>query len=112
VAGHGEIGAPEVGDDYDRWAPPVGECVREGRERWVGGLSWAERVWWADWREEKKGEEESGPWAGWGKERGLGLVFFFLFSNPFKQFFSKPFFKSNLLHKFLHTFHKPFSQLF
>jgi hypothetical protein len=26
----GEMGAPEVGDDPDRWAPLVGECVREG----------------------------------------------------------------------------------
>jgi hypothetical protein len=26
----GEMGAPEVGDDPDKWAPPVGECVREG----------------------------------------------------------------------------------
>jgi hypothetical protein len=37
----------------------------------------------------KKGREESGPWAEWGRERGLGFVFFFFksflnnFSNPF-----------------------------
>jgi hypothetical protein len=81
VAGHGEMGAPEVGDDPDRWAPPVGECVREGRERWAGGLSWAGRVWWADWREEKKGEELGrGPD---GERKGVWGLFFFFFSNPF-----------------------------
>jgi hypothetical protein len=35
--GQGRMGAPEVGDDPDRWAPPVGECVGEGRKRWAGG---------------------------------------------------------------------------
>jgi hypothetical protein len=48
----------------------------------------------------RKRREESGPWAGWGRERGLGYGFF------------QTLFKSNLLHKFLQTFHKPFSQLF
>jgi hypothetical protein len=109
VAGYAEMGAPEVGDDPDRWAPPVGECVREGRERWAGGLSWAGRVWWAGWREEKKGRRRVGR--GPDGER-KGVCFFLSFSNSFKQFFQNLFLKSNLLHNFLQTFHKHFSQLF
>jgi hypothetical protein len=45
-----------------------------------------------------------------GEKRGFDLFF-----KPLSNHFSKPFltlFKSNLLHKFLQTFHKPFSQLF
>jgi hypothetical protein len=98
------MGAPEVGDDPDRWAPPVGECVREGRERWAGGLSWAGRVWWADWREEKKGEELGrGPD---GERKGVWGLFFSFFQILFKQLF-KPLFKSNILH----LFHNLFSQI-
>jgi hypothetical protein len=35
--GHGRWGRPEVGDAPDMWVPPVGERVREKRERWAGG---------------------------------------------------------------------------
>jgi hypothetical protein len=78
----------EVGDGADRW--------REGREAGggtgprgpKGGIGRAGR--------RKKGWEESGPWAGWGRELGFGFFFFFFksflknFSNPFlnKTFYS------------------------
>jgi hypothetical protein len=67
----GEDGAPEVGDDPDRWAPLVGECVREGRERWAGGIVWAGRDClgrkrWMGRRELKKKEKE------WREEREVG----------------------------------------
>jgi hypothetical protein len=41
VAVHGGDGAPEVGDDPNRWALPIGEREREERVRWADGLSWA-----------------------------------------------------------------------
>jgi hypothetical protein len=89
---HGGDGAPEVGDDPDRWAPPVGECVREGEGRWAGRCGWAGKVGWAAGRR-KKG---SGP-------DGEGVWFCFLFfSNPFIQLF-KTFLNQTLLHLF-HNF--------
>jgi hypothetical protein len=74
-----EMGAPVVGDDPDRWAPPVGE--REGGGR-VGRWMRLGRG------EEKEGEGgEWAAWAGWGRERVWGLVFFkSFFTNYFKDF--------------------------
>jgi hypothetical protein len=98
---------PEVGDGPDRWAPPVGGCVREGRE---GGGRW--RATWAGselGRDEKKG----GSWAA----AGLGwvvLFFFFFFKSFFKPIFST-LLNSNLLHDFLQfspNYFKDFSKTF
>jgi hypothetical protein len=120
----GRKGRPEVGDDPDRWAPPVGGCVREREGRRVGRV----------------GRRRNGPVGlngranlvgrrkGWWVGPQVGLVCFFLF---FFLFFFKSIFKpiSNLL-KFksftsfqiqiltqisptnLRTFHKPFLTTF
>jgi hypothetical protein len=70
-AARGEGRRRKVGDDPDRWAPPVGEREREER----AGL------WWAVWA----GSER---WAaGWV---WLGWVFFFFFKSISNQIF-KPF---------------------
>jgi hypothetical protein len=90
VEGEGEL---EVGDEPDRWAPPVGEREREERRRGTGGPLWA----------------ESG--AGRGGDGGLGsrgrldrFSFFpFLFQIHFKPIFPT-IFKSNLLHLFKFKF--------
>jgi hypothetical protein len=74
-----EMGAPVVGDDPDRWAPPVGE--REGEVEWAGGCGWAAG-------RRKKGREESGPRGPDGEGKGFGVWFF---SNPFSQIILKTF---------------------
>jgi hypothetical protein len=47
--GRGEEGGGrlEVGDEPDRWAPPVGEREREERGGGVDGPAWAESERWA-----------------------------------------------------------------
>jgi hypothetical protein len=57
----------EVGDGPDRWAPPVGGCVRErGREAGAGGPAWAESGELGRDSKKKKREGRMG-WAGVGK---------------------------------------------
>jgi hypothetical protein len=70
---------PEVEGGADRWAPPVGDRVREreGRE--------AERVAWA--------ETEVGRELGWV---GLAVFFSFLFKSNFKPISNL--LNSNLFH--------------
>jgi hypothetical protein len=78
-AARGEGRRREVGDDPDRWAPPVGEREREER----AGL------WWA----------VCGPKASAGPRGGFGWVvffsFFFLLQINFKPNF-QTIFKSNI----------------
>jgi hypothetical protein len=94
--------------------------VREGRERWAGGIVWAGRDClgrkrWMGRRELKKKEKEwreerevgcgirlgrAGDRPCVGLKEGKGVWFFLIF---FKQLL-KPLFKSNLLH----LFHKLF----
>jgi hypothetical protein len=70
VEGEGEL---EVGDEPDRWAPPVGGCVRErGREAGACGPAWAKsgrrgRNWagvTGPRRVNRKGKKKRGRWAG------------------------------------------------
>jgi hypothetical protein len=95
-------------------------CRREGERgevEWAGGCGWAGKEGWAAGGRGKMGQ--AGPRRVWaarkkeekkgGREEGFDL---FLFFQTLLNHFSKPFLKSNLLHKFLQTFHKPFSQLF
>jgi hypothetical protein len=60
----GEDGALEVGDDPDRWAPLVGECVREGRERWAGGDCLGRKRWMGRRELKKKERMERGKRGG------------------------------------------------
>jgi hypothetical protein len=70
-AARGEGRRREVGDDPDRWAPPVGGREREER----AGLWWAESERWAaGW-----------VWLGWV------FLFFLFFSNQFQTKFSNHF---------------------
>jgi hypothetical protein len=95
----GRKGRSEVGDDPDRWAPPVGGCVR-GRERRSAGP----RDKWAGPRWNRNEGGEVGRGVG---EEGLFCFFSFSFSLFFKSFL-KPIFStllnSNLLHNFLQLF--------
>jgi hypothetical protein len=88
----------------ERWGKgDVGQRMQLGRKRsWVGG--------WLTGRGERRKKGGRGPRAGWEREKEFGVCFFLFFQILFKQLF-KTFFKSNLLHKFLQTFHKPFSQI-
>jgi hypothetical protein len=88
-------GRLEVGDDPDRWAPPVGGCVRE-----------------------REGSGAYGPAGEMGRRgfvgRGVGLnwvcfVLFFLFLFFFKTFF-KPFL--NQIFYIFSNFHTNFSNYF
>jgi hypothetical protein len=97
------MGRPEVGDDPDRWVPPIGERERgkgEVGRRWLLG-----RKRGMGCGEEKEGE--GGEWAvgRMGKGKGFGVCFLF---NSFLNNFSNCFFKSNLLHLFHNLFHKLF----
>jgi hypothetical protein len=76
----GRKGAPEVGDDPDRWAPPVGECVREGREREVGPAGDE----WAAGSARPSGGKRAGL-VGWlDREKGFGVFLFpFFFFKSF-----------------------------
>jgi hypothetical protein len=59
-----ERGELEVGDEPDRWAPPVGGCVREkGREAGACGPAWAK-----SWRRGRNWAGVTGPRRE--KERG------------------------------------------
>jgi hypothetical protein len=88
--GHGEEGVPELGDDPDRWAPPIG-----GRERGRREADWAARrdgpV--GPWREGER--EGNGPRV----EFGVYFFLFFLFFQILFKLFSN-LFKSNLFTKF------------
>jgi hypothetical protein len=96
------MGAPEVGDDPDRWAPPVGERERDERVRWAGGLSWAGEISWVAAEKEKteelgRGEEKEGEGLEWalghmGMGFGVWVCFFlFFFFKSFLNNFSKLF---------------------
>jgi hypothetical protein len=81
----------------DRWAPPVGGCVRERGKRALVGRRWPKRGW-AAAGIRKRGR---GGWEVLG--RGLGWLdrfcfFPFLFQIHFKSFSNL--FKLNLLHLF------------
>jgi hypothetical protein len=81
----GRKGVPEVRDDPDRWAPPVGECVRKGREREVGP---AGDEWVAGSARPSGG---NGPdWDGFEFVVFCFFLFYFFFQILFKQIF-KPF---------------------
>jgi hypothetical protein len=101
-AARGERRRREVGDDPDRWAPPVGDRVRE--------------------REEGRGSGPCGPEGlGRGGDGGLGsrgrldrfvFVFFFSFSNPFQIFLNEIFyiFSNSNFHTNFSNYFKGFSQ--
>jgi hypothetical protein len=81
AAGAGKKGGGrlEVEGGADRWAPPVGDRVRErGRGALVGRLSWAagDRVGrkreLGRWRKKKRQEEEVGRRGRLGRETGVG----------------------------------------
>jgi hypothetical protein len=125
VGGHaGKRGGAELGveDAPDRWAPPVGDHVREregsgalagllGRKRGAGPLGdWAGKEMGRRWK--KKTREER--WAaGLGREDGLFVCsfVFLLFFKSFSNLFFKLFFKKttsqpklkhfNMMHKHL-----------
>jgi hypothetical protein len=90
-------GRLEVGDGPDRWAPPVGGCVKE-----------------------REGSGAYGPAGAMGRRgfvgRGVGLnwvcfVFSFsFFSNPFSNQFFKPFL--NQIFYIFSNFHTNFSNYF
>jgi hypothetical protein len=102
-------GRLEVGDGPDRWAPPVGGCVKE-----------------------REGSGAYGPAGAMGRRgfvgRGVGLnwvcfvFFFFFFFKSFLKPIFQTIFKSNILHLFkfshkflqlfLQAFHKPFLTIF
>jgi hypothetical protein len=120
----GRKGRPEVGDDPDRWAPPVGGCVREREGRRVGRV----------------GRRRNGPVGlngranlvgrrkGWWVGPQVGLVCFFLFIflfffksifKPISNLFKFKYFTSfqiqiltQISPTILKAFHKLFLQLF
>jgi hypothetical protein len=94
----GRKGRPEVGDDLDRWAPPVGGCVRErGREgEWAAwaGEEMGRRRFHGPLRKKRK-KEEKGRGGPRGKEGGWAgprvevrwVCFFLFFQIHFKPIF-------------------------
>jgi hypothetical protein len=74
--------APEVGDDPDRWAPPVSGVRVRGELAGRLGVSGPR---WFGPRGGKK--EKKDRWARWaGKRVGLFVCFFSFFSIPFLSF--------------------------
>jgi cellulose synthase/poly-beta-1,6-N-acetylglucosamine synthase-like glycosyltransferase len=121
----GEGRRRKVGDAPDRWAPPVGERVREGGEvgwrcllgregRWAGGL--------LQMRAEKNKKKKERSLAAGGREGRECLIFFFFFQILFKSFSNLFKFKSftsfqiqiltQISPTILRTFHKPFLTTF
>jgi hypothetical protein len=105
------VGRLEVGETPDRWAPPVGDRVRE-REGWSGpadkmgqrsimGLGGKERKRVDRGEKEKRREGWAGPAVGKGLDR-----FCFVFFLFFKSFLTHFKFKSS--HKVFQLFHKYF----
>jgi hypothetical protein len=83
--GHGEEGVPEVGDDPDRWVPPVG-----GRERGRLEADWAARWDGPVGPRWEGGREGNGPWVEFGVYLFFIFFLFFFFksfSNLFQTFF-------------------------
>jgi hypothetical protein len=79
---------PEVEGGADRWAPPVGDRMREREGREAEWAAWA--------------ETEVGRGLGWAVRLDLVLfffLFFFFFSFSFQILF-KPNSNSNLFHVF------------
>jgi hypothetical protein len=73
LGNRGEVGRLEEEEGADRWAPPVGDRVRErGREAGACGPAWAKsgrrgRNWagvTGPRREKRKGKKKRGRWAG------------------------------------------------
>jgi hypothetical protein len=83
----------------ERGKGEVGRRVKLGRASLVGRL------------ERRKERGGVGPWAGWGRERGLGFVFF-LFFKSFLNNFSNPFLNQTFYTFFITFFHKLFLKTF